>query len=184
MRTQECQIGMKVKLLSKTVLDASPAVDSHGDVRQIHKQGWGYITKIVGDGSGQNEANCLVVDKYSDSGTGDYYRPQDLVFLEDVPGTTLKVKDCKIGTRVKVVGRSIPGFDDDSNWHRRLRETGGFIMDIHGRGRGTGYDDCIVVGQSRNHTTGNYYAPQDLELYGKKTIEKIRLLSKVRKLWV
>ena len=81
MRVEDCIIGLKVRLLDKTV--PGYMLDSHTKKRTLWKQGYGFITSIPGNGSGTNGFNCIQVCSVEDGPGGDFYRPQDLtLFVE------------------------------------------------------------------------------------------------------
>jgi len=65
------KVGDKVKVLSKTIV-------VWGGTSKPLDQGYGYVSIILGDGSGRNHYNCIVVDDVPGTNEGDFFALQDL----------------------------------------------------------------------------------------------------------
>jgi len=71
------EVGDKVKIKGKSVGLASLEF-----FKGRYPDSIGYITKIYGDGNGNDTGNCLVVDYKPDTNEGNYFAPKDLELIK------------------------------------------------------------------------------------------------------
>jgi len=186
---------MKLKELPNTVVNTKTQEEYDELMRIYEEAGWEWIgggkpTKY-NDWNVYREETCIPVKNNIIYANLPYFKGCAIISLSEFkqiqgPGNRKQTK-FKVGDKVKILGKSVPGFEGWENYKERYpKENGyhyGYVKEIRGDGSGREASNCIVVSGEQN-ATGNYFASRDLELIktpvkgGKTIMQKITTLAK------